>query len=48
MEDMNGTTQVSEWMHSGYAKINDLVGEHLQKKKKKNRNGRGRVRGRSR
>jgi hypothetical protein len=35
MEDMNRTTQVSEWMHSGDAKINNLVGEHLQKKKKK-------------
>jgi hypothetical protein len=33
MEDMNGTTQVSEWMYRGDAKINDLVGEHLQKKK---------------
>jgi hypothetical protein len=48
MEDMNRTTQVREWMHSGDAKINNFIGEHLQKKKKKNRNGRERVRGGSR
>jgi hypothetical protein len=48
MEDMNRTTQVREWMHSGDAKINNLILQNLQKKKKKNRNGRERVRGGSR